>query len=45
MEGQFAGSYGLEKHGIKNTGSVYWMPSLRSWLACLRKTSRPLRTK
>ena len=24
MEGQFAGTYGLEKHGIKNTGFVYW---------------------
>ena len=24
MESQFASSYGLEKHGIKNTGFVYW---------------------
>ena len=24
MENQFGSSYGLEKHGIKNTGFVYW---------------------
>ena len=24
MESQFGSSYGLEKHGIKNTGFVYW---------------------
>ena len=24
MENQFGSSYGLEKHGIKNMGFVYW---------------------
>jgi hypothetical protein len=24
MESQFASSYGLEKHGIRNTGFIYW---------------------